>query len=549
MKFFSKDSSRHEQIDKRDVISRDEPASSEATVNNNDLKVESTSTNERVDESAIGVNVLTELTNRFALIDTNNSSDLKAVGAALIQIPGELSPVSGDFSSFRHEVLYSILSAAAQSGELRERCDVLFECLNAVDLIAEEATKVDQLNKTVVAVIEDILGGDNEYLNVIRSKFDISDMIENRESLSNSHCIEDQIYTELPVATEGIKQSSHPDVFILTDGGVGSEKHAGALSAINKQARERLIAERESIEESISISEEINSQNFIDAINKSNEIFLATLLDLLDEEEQKIEQYNQVCKDILNVNDRIAESQRCIRYIEAGVRGDVPDISELDPNNEWLISLVGQLAEINSQQTALSLQKGESIKEQLSDIQAETDALQEAIKSIGADTLEPPSPVMQSLIGQDVQSNSDSKIDYEDSIGRYIDWMTLQRSQIRDYKQKLEVLEKEMLDIEHMADASYEADLERLRSKKNEVSKSLSEALKSAHKDADQSESIRVALESDALLLLSQIDECALTRRSFMATVEETMAGTMIRIGRTIDELEGLSSENLDAQT
>jgi hypothetical protein len=106
-----------------------------------------------------------------------------------------------------------------------------------------------------------------------------------------------------------------------------------------------------------------------------------------------------------------------------------------------------------------------------------------------------------------------------------------------------------MLDIERLADENYKTDLELLSAKKVEVSKSLGEALKSAHKDADQSERVRVALESDAILMLSKVEDCVISRKRFMASAEEVMAGTMITMGRTIDELERISGESLVSET
>lgn len=72
-----------------------------------------------------GTNIVEELTQQFALIDPKNSSDLEAVGEALIQIPSGLGSVSGNFESFRHEVLTSILRTAREDGLLEERLEVL----------------------------------------------------------------------------------------------------------------------------------------------------------------------------------------------------------------------------------------------------------------------------------------------------------------------------------------------------------------------------------------------------------------------------------------
>ena len=548
MKIFSRASSRSKQTSELvDELNQTDPSSEGANQAARDSDASLVASESKTEEIFAGTDVLKELTDQFALIDGKNASDLHTVGAALIQIPSQLPAVSNNFVSFRHEVLHSILSAAMKSGDLVTRCDVLLKCFDTNDLTAEELENVSKLKSAVADIIDDLLGRDAEYSILIRSQ--LENIAIGDEETSIHSAIGTEIFDADSRAIEDTEQELSPGAFVLTDGGVGSKQHAEILLENNRQARERVLAEKGTIEESVVISRDVHTKAFSEILNQANENFLKTLANLFDREEKNIEDYGQICDDILGINDRILESRRCIEYIEAGVRGDTPDATTLGPNNEWLILLVEQLGEINSAQTSLSLEKGESIKTQLSDIQAEVDALQDAIKSTGANTLEPPNPIIQSLMGEDDSSNSVPPIDYEESIDRYIDWMTSQRSQIRDYKDKLELLEQEMLDIERLADENYKTDLELLSAKKLEVSKSLGEALKSAHKDADQSERVRVALESDAVLMLSKVEDCVISRKRFMASAEEVMAGTMITMGRTIDELERISGESLVSET
>jgi polyhydroxyalkanoate synthesis regulator phasin len=331
--------------------------------------------------------------------------------------------------------------------------------------------------------------------------------------------------------------------FSLAEGEVGSTTHAETLIAEVMKARDLIVNEEGSLEQD-AITSPIHTSKFVEALKNANKSFLSSLTDLYDEELSTLSHYKRVCEDIAGINDRIDESVRCIRFIESGIRGETISDDLSDSNNHWLVSLVKELQGINSQQTAVSLEKGESIKGQLSEIQAEVDALQDNIKSIGSMTLEPPTPVMQSLMEDNPEKTEESPIDYEDSIDRYIDWMQEQRTQIREEKERLEILEQDMIQIERSADAQYESKLEHLIKRKSEVSHNLGEALKSAHKDADEAQSTLTSLENDALALISAIEKIGSDREVFSANIEEIMAGTMIRIGRIIDEVESLVKDD-----
>jgi hypothetical protein len=61
------------------------------------------------DRGATMSDVIKAVTDQFALINVDSDADLRAVGAALCQIPEGMSPLSEGFTSFRHEVLHAIL--------------------------------------------------------------------------------------------------------------------------------------------------------------------------------------------------------------------------------------------------------------------------------------------------------------------------------------------------------------------------------------------------------------------------------------------------------
>jgi polyhydroxyalkanoate synthesis regulator phasin len=486
-----------------------------------------------------GTNIVEELTQQFALIDPKNSSDLEAVGEALIQIPSGLGSVSGNFESFRHEVLTSILRTAREDGLLEERLEVLSQCINIFAADTEQGDSALDLMRITDLILTELADGIDE---AIDRDVEFGSQRENLDDRpldqypepERSRCF------SRPSRVDGLNSVSG---FSLAEGEVGSTTHAETLIAEVMKARDLIVNEEGSLEQD-AITSPIHTSKFVEALKNANKSFLSSLTDLYDEELSTLSQYKRVCEDIAGINDRIDESVRCIRFIESGIRGETISDDLSDSNNHWLVSLVKELQGINSQQTAVSLEKGESIKGQLSEIQAEVDALQDNIKSIGSMTLEPPTPVMQSLMEDNPEKTEESPIDYEDSIDRYIDWMQEQRTQIREEKERLEILEQDMIQIERSADAQYESKLEHLIKRKSEVSHNLGEALKSAHKDADEAQSTLTSLENDALALISAIEKIGSDREVFSANIEEIMAGTMIRIGRIIDEVESLVKDD-----
>ena len=76
--------------------------------------------------------VIKAVTDQFALINVDSDADLRAVGAALCQIPEGMSPLSEGFTSFRHEVLHAILMTGEAEG-LAERAVVLDKCLTSIE--------------------------------------------------------------------------------------------------------------------------------------------------------------------------------------------------------------------------------------------------------------------------------------------------------------------------------------------------------------------------------------------------------------------------------
>ncbi|MEK9656432.1 MAG: hypothetical protein VW202_12060, partial [Halieaceae bacterium] len=69
-----------------------------------------------VDRGATMSDVIKAVTDQFALINADSDADLRAVGAALCQIPEGMASLSEGFVSFRHEVLHAILMTGDEAG-------------------------------------------------------------------------------------------------------------------------------------------------------------------------------------------------------------------------------------------------------------------------------------------------------------------------------------------------------------------------------------------------------------------------------------------------
>ena len=92
----------------------------------------SSQSQEAVDRGGTMSEVIKAVTDQFALINADSDADLRAVGAALCQIPEGMAPLSEGFASFRHEVLHAILMTGDEAG-MADRAVVLNNCLAAIE--------------------------------------------------------------------------------------------------------------------------------------------------------------------------------------------------------------------------------------------------------------------------------------------------------------------------------------------------------------------------------------------------------------------------------
>ena len=558
-----------------------------------------------VDRGATMSDVIKAVTDQFALINADSDADLRAVGAALCQIPEGMSPLSAGFSSFRHEVLHAILMTGEAEG-LAERAVVLNKCLTSIEdspdlaeqgtalrilaqelregmLAAEPAANSDgdadaqsdpamqstpasqdidgstaapdpetaeqvSTQQSEPATVETGLGsdGDQEGDAEIRQEFvpsePVLEVIESPEPETGTDTASASLgqadgdpAEEAPGAPEVAQQASETEPQQL----IGKLAHADQLIASVGEARAGIQSERagDAAEHFGEYGDEM--REFIAALSGVTSSCLQALDGCFARELDTLSHYRDVCAELEQGATRLADSRRCVTFIDAGLRGEPCNDDLSGTENQWLGSLSNELANVTKEQSAIAAEKGEQIKGQIAEIQLEADQANELIKKLGAETLEPPATVLQSLTSSDFASedaDSEPEVDYEDSIDQYIEWMKRQREAIRDQRRRIEELDQKMADAEREADRQYSGRLEPVQRRKGELTRNLEDALHSANKDAEETEARLDVLTQDASTLIGEYRAAVDKRAAFAANVEDAMASAMIRLGKVLDE-------------
>ena len=569
-----------------------------------------------VDRGATMSDVIKAVTDQFALINADSDADLRAVGAALCQIPEGMSPLSAGFSSFRHEVLHAILMTGEDDG-LAARAVVLNKCLTSIEdspdlaeqgtalrilaqelqegmLAAEpaantngdaeaqidpamqstpasqgaegpaaasdpESAQQSSTQQSEPAVVETALSSDGDQdgdaeirqefvpsepvLEVIESP--VSDVETESVSLGQS---EDDSAEESPSVPEVAQQAPETEPQQL----IGKLAHADQLITSVGEARAGIQSERASdmTEHFGDFGDEM--REFIAALSGVTSSCLQALDGCFACELDTLSHYRDVCAELEQGATRLADLQRCITFIDAGLRGESCDDDLSGTENQWLESLSNELANVTMEQSAIAAEKGEQIKGQIAEIQLEADQANELIKKLGAETLEPPATVLQSLTSSDFASedvDSEPEVDYEDSIDQYIEWMKKQREAIRDQRSRIEELDQKMADAEREADRQYSGRLEPVQRRKEELTRNLEDALHSANKDAEETEARLDVLTQDASTLIGEYRVAVEKRAAFAANVEDAMASAMIRLGKVLDEANMTSAADGSSDT
>ncbi len=562
-----------------------------------------------VDRGATMSDVIKAVTDQFALINADSDADLRAVGAALCQIPEGMSPLSAGFSSFRHEVLHAILITGEGNG-LAERALVLNKCLTSIEdspdlaeqgtalrilaqelqegmLAAESAANTDDdveapndstmqstptsqgadgsaessdsesaerpsamsAQETTSGSGYDDSGGDDAeprqefvpsepVLEVVESP-----ELETQDSLTGH--ADSELVDEVSSSPEAAEKEPEQQL-------IGKLAHADQLIASVGEARAGIQSERASDTAEHFGEYGDDLREFIAALSGVTLSCLQALDGCFARELDTLSHYRDVCAELEQGATRSADLRRCITFIDASLRGEpvADDLSGTE--NEWLGSLSKELASVSTEQSAIAAQKGQQIKGQIAEIQLEADQANELIKKLGAETLEPPATVLQSLTSSDFASEDDDtepEVDYEDSIDQYIEWMKRQREAIRDQRKRIEELDQKMADAEREADRQYSGRLEPVQRRKEELTRNLEDALHSANKDAEETEARLDVLTKDASTLIGEYRVAVDKRAALAANVEDAMASAMIRLGKVLDEANMISAADSSGGT
>jgi hypothetical protein len=574
-----------------------------------------------VNRGATMSDVIKAVTDQFALINADSDADLRAVGAALCQIPEGMAPLSEGFVSFRHEVLHAILITGDEAA-MADRAVVLNKCLAAIEdapdhaeqsialrIIAEELRDhmlsvnrdtSQQENAAAALAAEDgapqwnVPGTPEEFAPEAPDPVDVSAVAESTDEHSAETLPDDEPQQSVdaaeadapafeviegaraaeesiePAATEaswpdaeaataaeeGVplpedpSQDEVPTPLGIAKERVGTVAHADQLIASVGAARQGVQDERASNPSEHFGDYGDDMREFIGALGSVTSSCLQALETCFERELETLDHYRDVCAELELGATRLADSRRCITFIDAGLRSETCDDDLSGTENQWLGSLTTQLANVTKEQSAIALEKAEQIKGQIAEIQLEADQASELIKKLGAETLEPPATVLQTLTSQDLGSeDTDAEVDYEDSIDQYIEWMKKQREAIRDQRRRIEELDQKMADAERAADRQYSGRLEPIQRRKEELTRNLEDALLSASKDAEETETRLNALTQDASTLIHEYEVAVDKRAAFAANVEDAMASAMIRLGKVLDEANMASSSEGNAST
>jgi len=548
------------------------------------------------DRGATMSDVIKAVTDQFALINVDSDADLRAVGAALCQIPEGMSPLSEGFTSFRHEVLHAILMAGEVEG-LTERAMILDKCLTsiadspdlaehgiALQILAEQLSEGfltgEAANSDTAAASADsdvaetsVASSDSSQMGVASDAeasadqagaasdgFSGDDDNQSAAVQGSSEFVPSEPASALNDASQMVDTSSETPVGLSEDDTITSVDEEDEVAHDSDTEPQQLIGKLAHADQLISAvgaaRAGLQSECLADASDQFGEYgddmteFVGALggvtsscLQALDtcfsRELDTLSHYRDVCAELEQGSERLADSRRCITFIDAGLRGEASSDDLSGTENQWLSSLSNELGNVTREQTAIAAQKGQQIKGQIAEIQLEADQANELIKKLGAETLEPPATVLQSLTGGDFaaeEGENEPEVDYEDSIDQYIEWMKKQREAIREQRRRIEELDHKMADAERDADRQYAGRLEPVQRRKEELTRNLEDALHSANKDAEETEARLDVLTQDAATLIGEYKSAVDRRVAFAANVEDAMASAMIRLGKVLDE-------------
>ena len=391
------------------------------------------------------------LTDQFLNIDSENSRDLSAVGMALSEIPAEMPGLTDNSTSFREEILSSLLFTGDEEGFVL-RAEKLRGCLESV-ATHEHSGAIEELKLLVAELVTEALfaEGDDE---------------TPADTLGELH------HESTQLSAEGLLQK------------------AAKMQEMTTTAREYFASDK--VLTSILATGAGRPGNPVleAALRSLAEASVTAIANSLQEQEEQVKIYKDTCEKLVNAKARMDESKDCLDFVEQASKSDGLIRGIEGTQYQWLGELVDQFRNDQESYDRICDEKTAAVTDQISILQSESDQLGAAVRKLGAETLEPPQSVLQSLTGADVESTASEggEMDYEESITQYLEWVTTQRESIRELKRQMARVDQQMLDAELEVDKAFSAQLASALQKKEETAKRLSDAHRGAKKDFEDAE-------------------------------------------------------------
>ena len=284
------------------------------------------------------------------------------------------------------------------------------------------------------------------------------------------------------------------------------------------------------------------------ALRSLAEASLTAITNSLQEQEEQVKIYKDTCEKLVKAKSRMDESKDCLDFVEQASKSDGLIKVIEGTQYQWLGELADQFRNDQDSYDRICDEKTAAVTDQISLLQSESDQLGAAVRKLGAETLEPPQSVLQTLTGADVAGTASEggEMDYEESITQYLEWVTTQRESIRELKRQMARVDQQMLDAEIEVDKAFSGKLASALQKKEETGKRLNDAHRGAKKDYEEAEVLVAGLMSDADEILEGIKRLTDSRSNFIGDVEDSITTTMIKLGEVL--YEGNARANFDGE-
>ena len=463
----------------------------------------------QVEDSSMN-DLVRALTDQFSNIDPENSRDLSAVGMALSEIPAEMPGLTDNSTSFREEILSSLLFTGDEEGFVL-RAEKLRGCLESVAR-HEHSGAIEEL-KILVAEL------------VTEASSDEGDDETPADTLGELHDESGQLSAE------------------------GLLKKAAKMQETMTAAREYFASD--TVLASIFTPGTGRPGNPVleAALRSLAEASVTAVASSLQEQEEQVKIYKDTCEKLVKAKARMDESKDCLDFLEQASKSESQIRDIKGTQYQWLGELAGQFRNDQDSYDRICDEKAAAVTDQISILQSESDQLSAAVRKLGAETLEPPQSVLQTLTGADVTSTASEggELDYEESITQYLEWVTTQRESIRELKRQMARVDQQMLDAEIEVDKAFSSKLSSALQKKVETGKRLNDAHLGAKKDYEEAEVLVAGLLSDADEILEGINRLTDSRSNFIGDVEDSITTTMIKLGEVLYEGNARANFNGEA--